>query len=105
MSIVTDSYSKYAASALSAASLGRNTFGAFLPLAAYELFTRLGYGWAGSLLGFVGLALSCIPVVLILYGRQIRERSPFMREAGLGGNGDGEASEGKKEKEEEHSSV
>jgi len=74
---VTDSYEKYAASALSAASLGRNVFGAFLPLAAYELFTQLGYGWAGSLLGFVGLAVS------ILYGRQIRERSCFMREARL----------------------
>jgi len=47
-------------------------------LAAYELFTQLGYGWAGSLLGFIGFALSCIPVVLILYGRQIRKRSPFI---------------------------
>lgn len=85
---LTDSYEKYAASALSAASLGRNTFGAFLPLAAYELFTRLGYGWAGSLLGFVGLALSFVPVVLVLYGKKIRARSPFMKEASLSSDGD-----------------
>lgn len=66
---LTDAYEKYAASALSAASLGRNTFGAFLPLASYELFQNLGYGWAGSLLGFVGLALSVVPVILVVKGK------------------------------------
>lgn len=35
---LTDAYEKYAASELSAASLGRNGFGAFLPLASYQLF-------------------------------------------------------------------
>ncbi|OOQ83332.1 MFS multidrug transporter [Penicillium brasilianum] len=78
---LTDAYEKYAASALSAASLGRNTFGAFLPLASFELFDTLGYGWAGSLLGFVGVALSVVPVVLVLKGPEIRRRSPFMRES------------------------
>ncbi|KAJ5818956.1 hypothetical protein N7474_004547 [Penicillium riverlandense] len=78
---LTDAYEKYAASALSAASLGRNSFGAFLPLASYELFETLGYGWAGSLLGFVGVALSVVPVVLVLKGPEIRRRSPFMRES------------------------
>lgn len=78
---LTDAYEKYAASALSAASLGRNTFGAFLPLASFQLFQNLGYGWAGSLLGFVGLALSVVPVVLVLKGPAIRRQSPFMREA------------------------
>lgn len=75
---LTDAYEKYAASALSAASLGRNVFGAFLPLATGQLFSTLGYGWAGSLLGFVGLALSAVPVVLLFKGREIRARSPFM---------------------------
>ena len=78
---LTDAYEKYAASALSAASLGRNTFGAFLPFASYSLFQNLGFGWAGSLLGFVGLALSLVPVVLLLKGREIRKKSPFMSEA------------------------
>ena len=78
---LTDAYEKYAASALSAASLGRNTFGAFLPFASYSLFQNLGFGWAGSLLGFVGLALSLVPVVLLMKGRQIRAKSPFMSEA------------------------
>ncbi|PWY72163.1 MFS general substrate transporter [Aspergillus sclerotioniger CBS 115572] len=81
---LTDAYEKYAASALSAASLGRNSFGAFLPLASYQLFENLGYGWAGSLLGFIGLALSIVPVVLVWKGPEIRRRSPFMREATFG---------------------
>ncbi|CAG8942471.1 unnamed protein product [Penicillium salamii] len=78
---LTDAYERYAASALSAASLGRNSFGAFLPLASPQLFSNLGFGWAGTLLGFIGVALSVVPVVLVLKGPQIRARSTFMREA------------------------
>ncbi|RAR09428.1 MFS multidrug transporter-like protein [Stemphylium lycopersici] len=95
---LTDAYEKYAASALSAASLGRNTFGAFLPFASYSLFKNLGFGWAGSLLGFVGLALSLVPVVLLVKGRQIRAKSPFMSEATFGGDDEEEEEE---EEEEE----
>ncbi|KAL9111887.1 MAG: hypothetical protein Q9227_003737 [Pyrenula ochraceoflavens] len=78
---LSDAYEKYAASALSAASLGRNSFGAFLPLASYSLFNNLGYGWAGTLLGFIGATLSVVPIVLVIKGKEIRKRSPFMREA------------------------
>lgn len=78
---LTDAYEKYAASALSAASLGRNAFGAFLPLASYSLFDTLGFGWAGSLLGFIGAALSIVPVVLVIKGPEIRRSSPFMLES------------------------
>ena len=78
---LTDAYEKYAASALSAASLGRNTFGAFLPLASKPLFTNLGFGWAGSLLGFIGLAMVPIPVVLLIKGPAIRANSPLMSES------------------------
>ena len=78
---LTDAYEKYAASALSAASLGRNTFGAFLPLASFSLFNNLGFGWAGTLLGFIGAALSVVPIVLLFKGPEIRRRSPFMLES------------------------
>ena len=78
---LTDAYERYAASALSAASLGRNSFGAFLPLASPQLFSNLGFGWAGTLLGFIGIALSVVPVVLVLKGPAIRRSSPFMRES------------------------
>ncbi|CAD6446370.1 0c9095f5-8294-4019-bb6a-832460ceb797-CDS [Sclerotinia trifoliorum] len=82
---LTDSYEKYNASALSAASLGRNTFGAFLPLASPALFTNLGFHWASSLLGFVALVLSLAPVLLLVKGEEIRKRSPFMKEATFAG--------------------
>lgn len=78
---LADAYEKYAASALSAASLGRNTFGAFLPLASQSLYNNLGFHWASSLLGFIGLALSVVPVILLLKGPEIRKRSPFMSES------------------------
>ncbi|CAL3966404.1 unnamed protein product [Diplocarpon coronariae] len=78
---LTDSYEKYAASALSAASLGRNAFGAFLPLASPALYTNLGFHWASSLLAFVALGLTLAPVILIWKGDEIRRRSPFMKES------------------------
>lgn len=37
-----DSYERYNSSALSAASFGRNVFGAFLPLASQRLYSNLG---------------------------------------------------------------
>lgn len=102
---LTDAYEKYAASALSVASLGRNGFGAFLPLAAPQLFSNLGYGWASSLLGFVGVALSLVPLVLVLKGPTIRHRSPFMREASWTGGGVEEDGEEKVEAAQDGESV
>lgn len=82
---LSDAYEKYAASALSAASLGRNSFGAFLPLGSPALYRNLGFQWASSLLGFIGLLLSLAPVMLLVWGPQIRSRSPFMSEASFEG--------------------
>ncbi|OWZ69856.1 hypothetical protein AYX14_04770 [Cryptococcus neoformans] len=78
---LTDAYEKYASSALSAASLGRNTFGAFLPLASQDLFNNLGFQWAGSLLGFLALVLSGVPILLFFKGKYLRSKSPFIAEA------------------------
>ncbi|ODN92741.1 multidrug transporter [Cryptococcus wingfieldii CBS 7118] len=78
---LTDAYEKYASSALSAASLGRNAFGAFLPLASQALFTNLGFHWAGSLLGFLALALSGVPFLLFYKGEYLRHHSPFIKDA------------------------
>lgn len=82
---MTDAYEKHAVSALSSAILGRNTFGAFLPPASQSLFNDLGFQWAGSLLGFVGLALSVAlsmaPLVILWKSEEIRRRrrgSTFM---------------------------
>jgi MFS family permease len=81
MMYITDAYAKYAASASAAVCFGENVFAAFLPLAAMSMYTNLGFQWASSLLGFIALALSFAPVVLVLKGEAIRRRSPFMSEA------------------------
>lgn len=78
---VVDAYAKYAASAIAGIAFLENIMAAFLPLATQSMYRTLGFQWASSLLGFVALVLSCIPLVLLRYGRRIRGKSPFMREA------------------------
>lgn len=79
---IVDAYAKYAASSVAGVAFLENFMAAFLPLATQSMYRTLGFNWASSLLGFIALVLSCIPVVLIRYGRKLRERSPFMEAAG-----------------------
>jgi hypothetical protein len=79
---VVDAYAKYAASAIAGIAFLENFLAAFLPLATQSMYRTLGFQWASSLLGFLALALSFIPLVLLRYGGRIRGKSPFMREAG-----------------------
>jgi MFS family permease len=79
---VVDAYAKYAASAVAGIAFLENIMAAFLPLATQSMYRKLGFQWASSLLAFVALVLSCIPLVLIKYGRSVRARSPFMGQAG-----------------------
>ena len=81
MMYITDAYERYAASASAAVCFGENLFATFLPLAASSMYTNLGYRWASSLLGFIALGMSLAPIILVLKGREIRKRSPFMRQA------------------------
>ncbi|PMB72879.1 putative transporter mfs2 [Beauveria bassiana] len=76
---ITDAYSAFAASAIAAVAFGENIFAAFLPLAAKPMYERLDYDWASSLLGFVGLALTLAPVLLLVHGKTIRSKSRFIR--------------------------
>ena len=76
---ILDSYAAYAGSAISAAVMGENVFAAFLPLAASSMYTTLGFSWASSLLGFLALGISIASFGLVVWGRHLRERSPFMR--------------------------
>jgi hypothetical protein len=78
---LTDAYERYAASALSATSLERNIMSGLLPLGSPAPFEHLGFGWVGTLLEFIGVVLSIVPVVLVLKGPDIRQRSPFMQES------------------------
>ena len=78
---VVDAYAAYAGSSVAAVVLGENLFAAFLPLAAQSMYAKLGFQWASGLLGFLALGLSLAPVGILIWGRRLRERSPFMKEA------------------------
>ncbi|KAL8770086.1 MAG: hypothetical protein Q9209_004124 [Squamulea sp. 1 TL-2023] len=78
---IADAYTKYAGSAIAAVALGENIFAAWLPLATKSMYTNLGFQWASSLLGFVALALTMAPIVLIWKGETIRRKSTFISEA------------------------
>ncbi|UKZ77988.1 hypothetical protein TrVFT333_005722 [Trichoderma virens FT-333] len=71
---ITHSYAGFAASAIGAIAFGENLFAAFLPLATKAMYEDLGYQWASSLLGFVALALTLAPIVLLWKGPAIRGR-------------------------------
>jgi MFS family permease len=77
---LADAYHRYASSALAAQSMCRNTLAGVLTLVVEIMFRNLGYGGAGSLLGGLALLLTGIPWLLIVFGKTIRERSPFAKE-------------------------
>jgi MFS family permease len=74
---LADSYHMYASSALAAQSFCRNMLGGAFPLLVTPLFTNLGEGAAGGLLGAIATALTAVPWVLAFYGDRIRKRSKF----------------------------
>lgn len=76
-----DAYSTYAGSVIAIVATGENIFSAFLPLAAANMYSHLGFQWASSLLALVSLALAFVPILVLTWGRQIRARSPFMKES------------------------
>jgi MFS transporter, DHA1 family, multidrug resistance protein len=74
-----DAYPKYVASIYAGNDLVRSSFGAAFPLFANAMYTKLGVGWASSLLGFLSIAFIPIPFVLYFYGENIRRRSKMAR--------------------------
>jgi len=42
-----------------------------------QMYARLGYQWASSLLAFIALACCAIPFVFYFYGARIRKRSKY----------------------------
>ena len=79
LSYVIDSYQTYSASALAGVILVRNLVGAGFPLFARQMYTRLGYEWASSLLAFLSILLVPIPFIFFYKGRMVRLRSPWAR--------------------------
>ncbi|CAO2657388.1 Nn.00g035140.m01.CDS01 [Neocucurbitaria sp. VM-36] len=77
---LADTYHRYASSALAAQSFCRNILGGVFPLITTQMYNRLGYGPASSLLGGIGTLLTIVPWILVFYGPRIRARSKFASE-------------------------
>ena len=75
---LVDAYTRYAASAVGAATVLRSLAGFGFPLFAPTMYSALGYGWGNSLLAFVGIALGVpAPILLWKYGEGLRAKSQF----------------------------
>lgn len=74
---IVDSYQDKAASALAAKTCIRSFWGGATVLFTTQMYHRLGYQWASSLLAFIALACCAIPYVFYYYGARIRKRSKF----------------------------
>lgn len=74
---IVDSYLHFAASALAAKTFVRSIWGAVVPLFTIQMYHRLGYQWASSLIAFIALACCAIPYLFYIYGPKIREKSKY----------------------------
>lgn len=74
---IVDSYQHYAASGLAAKTFVRSIWGACVPLFTIQMYHRLGYEWASTLMAFIALACCLIPYVFYWKGAKIREYSKY----------------------------
>lgn len=74
---IVDSYQHYAASALAAKTLVRSIWGACVPLFTIQMYHKLGYEWASSLMAFIALACCAIPYLFYIFGARIRKHSKY----------------------------
>ncbi|KAG9249060.1 putative polyamine transporter 4 [Calycina marina] len=65
------------ASAVAANGILRYCFGAAFPLFTLQMYEKLGIQWAGSLFGFVALAMLPVPWAFFKYGSVLRKRSRY----------------------------
>jgi hypothetical protein len=71
-----DAFTRYAASAIAAGSLFRSLVGATFPLFGGDLYSAVGYGWGCTILAGAGVLLMPMPMLIMKYGRDVRERFP-----------------------------
>lgn len=75
---LVDSYTRYAASAIAAATVLRCLAGCGFPLFAPAMYQALDFGWGNSLLGFKALILGIrAPFMLWFYGEKLRARIKY----------------------------
>ncbi|KAH7890654.1 MFS polyamine transporter [Phlebopus sp. FC_14] len=74
---IIDTYMMFSASALAGHTIIRSAVSAAFPLFTVQMFTKLGSGWASTILGLVGLILAPSPFLFHRYGTLIRSKSKF----------------------------
>ncbi|KIV98071.1 hypothetical protein PV10_01761 [Exophiala mesophila] len=74
---LVDTYQHQAASALAAKTCIRSFWGAATVLFTAQMYDRLGYQWASTLLAFIALACCLIPYVFYFKGAVIRKHSRY----------------------------
>lgn len=72
-----DTYQHQAASALAAKTFLRSMWGASVVLFTRQMYTKLGYQWASSLIAFLALACCAIPFGFYYKGEAIRRHSKY----------------------------
>ncbi|KZL84162.1 major facilitator superfamily transporter [Colletotrichum incanum] len=75
---LVDTYTKYAASAVAAATVLRSLAGFGFPLFAPSLYQKLDYGWGNTLLALLGVAIGWPgPLLLWKFGPRLRKKSQY----------------------------
>lgn len=76
---LVDAYPTYAASALSANAFVRCLFAAAFPLFGNQMYEKLGYHWATSLLGLLLVVMMPFPYLFFRIGKKLRSKSRFAK--------------------------
>ena len=74
---LADAYKQYASSAIAGQSFARNILAFAFPLFTRQMFERLGFQYASTLVGCLAALLSVVPFLLFHYGDRIRQKSVF----------------------------
>lgn len=72
---LVDAFTAHAASAIAACAILRSLAGGLLPLCGLKLYDKLGLGWGNTLLAFIALGISPIPILFQYFGAQLRAKS------------------------------
>ncbi|KIW80330.1 hypothetical protein AYO21_01232 [Fonsecaea monophora] len=81
---LVEAYPLYAASALSANSFARSSFAGAFPLFGVQMYNKLGFHWATTLLAFLCLVMAPFPYLFFIYGKRLRQKSRFASVPGSG---------------------
>jgi hypothetical protein len=58
---------------MAANAIFRSVMAATVPLAGPKMYEALGLGWGNSLLAFLAVAVTPIPVLLLFYGERMNK--------------------------------